>query len=82
MEKILKDIMEKVEKINGKHPTYNSPHEAYAILLEEVDEVWDEVKIKDQNYTRMYNEVSDVACVCIRFMKFLEEIKKEKGVIT
>ncbi len=30
-----------------KHPTrFNSLHEGYAILLEEVDEVWDHVRAK------------------------------------
>ena len=30
----------------AKHPAYNSAHEAYAIIKEELDEFWDLVKLQ------------------------------------
>ena len=46
-----------------------SPHEMYAVLLEEVDELWDEVKGKrpDRNQ-RMIAEAIQVGAMAIRFI--------------
>ena len=52
------------------HPDMNSPHEGYAIILEELDELWDEVRRKDeqQDLGRMRAEACQVAAMAIRFM--------------
>ena len=46
---IEKDIKEEVKKAELNHPQFNSPHEGYAIIAEELDELWDEVKKKDEH---------------------------------
>lgn len=38
------DAVSAVMKARVKHGQMRSPHEGYAILLEEVDELWDEVR--------------------------------------
>ena len=40
----LNDIGASYVKARQKHAPMRGPHEGYAILLEEVDELWDEVK--------------------------------------
>lgn len=47
----------------------NSAHEAYAVLLEEVDELWDHVKTKqkNRNLTAMRKEAIQVAAMALRF---------------
>ena len=52
------------------HPDMNSPHEGYAVILEELDELWDEVRRKDeqQDLGRMRAESCQVAAMAIRFM--------------
>ena len=45
-ETLVKDELMNVRKNHGKQSSY---HEGYAILLEEVDELWDEVKKKTNN---------------------------------
>jgi NTP pyrophosphatase (non-canonical NTP hydrolase) len=49
--------------------TLTSTHEGYAVLLEEVDELWEEIKKKDTPETRarMAKEVVQVAAMCMRF---------------
>ena len=46
---------------------FNSTHEAYAVLKEEVDELWDEVK-SNVNEKDMETEAIQVATVAIRFI--------------
>lgn len=47
---------------------FNSPHEVYAMILEEVDEFWDEVKKKqeERNYGNMLVELVQIASTCQR----------------
>ena len=50
-----------------KHPgAYASPHQAYALALEELDEYWDEVRAKKRNHSLMLHELIDLAAVCVR----------------
>jgi hypothetical protein len=39
-------VEEELQRARLKNAPFNSLHEAYAVLLEEVDELWDEVKKK------------------------------------
>jgi hypothetical protein len=47
------------------HPPFNSAHEGYAVLLEEVDELWDEVKTGGSG---MEEEAVQVAAMAIAFL--------------
>jgi hypothetical protein len=65
--KLLKEELDKAEAINGP---FNSAHEAYAVLLEEVDELWDEVKKKKVSRVPgdMQAECIQIAASAIRFI--------------
>lgn len=41
---LLNTVSAAVQAAEAKHAPMNSLHEGYAVLLEEVDELWDEVK--------------------------------------
>lgn len=53
-----------------KHKTFNSAHEGYAVILEELDElkteVWKNEKLRDSGRLRL--EARQVAAMAIRFM--------------
>ncbi len=51
-----------------KFPKFNSAHEGFAVLYEEVDELWDEVKKKqkDRNRIQMLRELIQVAAMAQR----------------
>jgi hypothetical protein len=51
-------------------PCFASAHEGYAILLEEVDELWDEVKKspRKRDPRKMRYEAVQVAAMAIRFL--------------
>jgi hypothetical protein len=52
----------------AKHGPFNSRHEAYAVILEELDELWDEIKKQSPDTQHMSKEAAQVACVAIRFL--------------
>jgi hypothetical protein len=52
--------------LNGPH---HSAHEGFAILSEEVDELWDEVKTHRQNPDAMAQEALQVAAMAFRFLQ-------------
>ena len=49
-----------------KFPPFHSTHEGYAVLREELDELWDEVK--DNNVSNACKEAYQVAAMAIRFI--------------
>ena len=50
-------------------PPFNSAHEAYGVLLEEMDELWAHVKMKQKNrdLEAMRKEAIQVAAMALRF---------------
>ncbi len=50
-------------------PAFNSAHEGFAVLKEEVDELWDHVKTnqKKRDLLAMQKEAIQVAAMAIRF---------------
>lgn len=60
-------------------PPFNSAHEGYGILAEEVDELWDHVKTKQQNrdIEAMKKEAIQIAAVAMRFV--IDICNEERG---
>lgn len=52
------------------YPPFSSAHEGYAVLLEEVDELWAEVKKspKNRDMKAMREEAIQVAAMAMRFV--------------
>ena len=52
------------------HPQMRSVHEGYAIILEELDELWGEIKLKSlyRSQEKMRREALQVAAMAIRFV--------------
>lgn len=53
-----------------RFPPMASPHEGWAVVFEELDELWDEVKVKQSQHNRaaMRKEAMQVAAMAVRFM--------------
>lgn len=51
-------------------PPYHGPHEGYAVIKEEVDELWDEVKKKREHrsISNLRHEAIQVAAMALRFV--------------
>ena len=55
----------------NKFPPFHGAHEGYAILLEEVDELWENVKLNQDNEVRkekIKEEAIQVAAMAIRLI--------------
>jgi len=57
-----------VVRATNQHPKYNSVHELYGVMMEEVEEFWEEVckKKEQRNLEHMARGVIQIAAVCVR----------------
>lgn len=62
----------------NKYPLFNSCHEGYAVILEELDELWDEVKKCKHDAKNLKAEALQVAAMAIKFIISLENDWKLK----
>ncbi len=60
--------MRELNRARQAHGNLHGPHEGYAVILEELDELWEEVKSKLATKADMRKEAAQVAAMAIRFM--------------
>jgi len=67
---IRSEVMQELDRARDIYPRFTSAHEGYAILLEEVDELWAEVKKspKNRDMKAMREEAIQVAAMAMRFV--------------
>lgn len=70
LDAVLSAVRAEVGTAVDKFPPFNSWHEAYAVLLEEVDELWDEVRVnqKRRDPDKARKEAIQVAAMAVRFV--------------
>ena len=69
-DQLLLDISTELDEATATNAPFHSAHEGYAVILEEVDELWDEIKKKpaNRNTIEMRKEAIQVAAMAIRFI--------------
>lgn len=66
---ICMEVYKELGSAVDRFPPFNSAHEGYAIIKEEVDELWDEVKNnKNNDPDRQRKEAIQVASTAVRFV--------------
>jgi len=65
----LLDAEQELHTARANWPAFNSAHEGYAVLLEELDELWEHVKCnqKRRDIAAMRKEAIQVAAMALRF---------------
>lgn len=63
-------IKSELDRASIRFPPFHSAHEGYAVLLEEVDELWDEVKKNPgkREIERIKQEAIQVAAMAARIL--------------
>lgn len=64
----LMEVSDEVGRATAKFGKFASAHEGYAILKQEVDELWDEIKRREPSAPRLRKEAIQVAAMGIRFL--------------
>ncbi len=66
---VLSDVHAELERATAQHAPMSGPHEGWAVIFEELDELWDEVRGHSDNRTeRMRYEAIQVAAMAVRFV--------------
>jgi hypothetical protein len=63
------------------YPAFHSLHEAYAVMLEELDEFWEEVRKKpcDRDPDAIYKELVQIAAMALRTVTSLGDTEQRYG---
>ncbi len=63
-----REVEKELKKARSKFPKINTLHEGYAIILEELDELWDEVRKQyaNERLRLAYRELVQVAAMAQR----------------
>lgn len=69
----LRAVEAEVSRAEAKFPPFHSAHEGWAVIMEEVDELWDMVRRDSADSLAARRECIQVAAMAIRFMKDLGE---------
>ena len=66
-------VERELDRAEEKFFRFNSAHEGFAVLKEEVDELWEVIKDKPAHPNKMKAEAIQVAAMAIRFLKDKEK---------
>ncbi len=63
---ICSEFMSELDRARSKHPKpFNSAHEGYAIILEELEEAWEEIKKQERSNAKVRKELIQVGAMVI-----------------
>jgi hypothetical protein len=74
---VAREIAQSFAKARKKHAPMRGPHEGYAVLLEEVDELWDEVKKWQPDFSNREQMRKEALHVAAMAMAFIVEVCAE-----
>lgn len=66
---ILAEVRAELVKVAVKHGlSFASPHEGYAVIQEEVDELWDDVKANEGDTEDAVQEAIQIAAMGVKYV--------------
>ena len=66
----VKDVVAELQQTSNSNRPFASAHEGFAILKEEVDELWEEIKVNEgrRDLDKVVAEARQVAAMALRIM--------------
>lgn len=61
-------ILKEYKRATGLFGKFNNSHEGYAVILEEMDELWEAIKNKDCTIDEQRKEAIQVGAMALRFL--------------
>jgi hypothetical protein len=76
----LVDLREEIAFALGRFGDFASMHEGYAVILEELEELWQEIKVKQESrdYEKLRKEALQVSAMALKLVLTIEH-KEESG---
>jgi hypothetical protein len=68
VDQILNEVKTELESAQKQHGAYPTYHHGYAVILEELNELWDEIKLKNPDKAKLKKESLQVATTAVRFI--------------
>jgi len=71
LDAIVREVFDEAFNASNKFPKFASEHEGYAVLAEEVDELWDAIKLNQKDPERLQmirKEAIQVAAMAVRLV--------------
>lgn len=65
---VLREVRDELRVASVDHPPMRSAHEGYAVILEELDELWAEVKSNVGTAPDAANEAIQIAAMAVRYV--------------
>ena len=62
-------IENEIDQSRRQHGVFSGSHEGYAVILEEVEELWEQVKRKERDFKKMEKECIQIAAMAIKFIE-------------
>ena len=64
---LLDEVGKELTHARARFHSFNSPHEGWAVVKEELDELWDDVKANEGHGSHAYKEAIQVAAMALRY---------------
>lgn len=64
---VLNEVYDELKSATEKFGPFRVPHEGYAVILEELDELWDAIK-DNQKFPEHRKECIQIAAMAIRYV--------------
>ena len=64
----IKEVKQEFRRAIDKFSSFSSTHEGYAVIKEELDELWDEIKGNTNPKGNMRKEAAQIAAMGLRFI--------------
>ena len=74
MKEIFKEIAAEVQRAEKHEKRFHSLHEAYGVILEEVDELWDLTRLKKRNRRpkALEKELVQIAAMAVKALQSID----------